>query len=104
MDANIAVNWLNNKEMVVNPKKLQLMFLAKNKCNEKEMSFFGKVIKSFSTGELLGITLAKNLNVKSHIQNICCKANNQIKALFRIGSFLTLEQAKVLAEAHIIKL
>ena len=31
MDANIAINWLNNNEMVTNPKKFQLMFLAMNK-------------------------------------------------------------------------
>ena len=59
MDANIAINWLNNNEMVANPKKFQLMFLARNKSIEKEMSFVGKAIKSFSTVELLGITLDK---------------------------------------------
>ena len=37
MDANITINWLNNNEMVANPKKCQLMFLAKNKSVEKEM-------------------------------------------------------------------
>ena len=36
MDANIAINWRNNNEMVANPKKSQLMFLARNKCVEKE--------------------------------------------------------------------
>ena len=46
MGVNIAVNWLNNNEMVANPKKYQLMFLARNNCIEKEMSFVGKVIKS----------------------------------------------------------
>ena len=55
MDANIAINWLNNNEMVANRKK----FLARNKSIEKEMSFVGKAIKSFSTVELLGITLNK---------------------------------------------
>ena len=43
------------------------------------MSFVGKAIKSFSTVELLGITLDKNLNFKSHIENVCCKANNKIQ-------------------------
>ena len=52
--------------------------------------------------ELLSITLDKNLDFKSHIENICCKANNRIKAPFQIRSFLTLEQAKVLAEAYIL--
>ena len=98
-DANIAINWLNDNEMVADPKKFQLIFLARSKSIEKEMSFVGKAIKSSSQVELLSITLDKNLNFKSHIENICCKANNKIKALFRIRSFLTLEQAKVLAEA-----
>ena len=102
MDANIAINWLNNNEMVANPKKIQLMFLARNKSIEKEVSFVGKAMISSNTVELLGITLDKNLNFKSHIENICCKANNKIKTLFRIRSFLTLEQAKVLAEAYIL--
>ena len=79
MDANIAINWLNNNEMMANPKKFQLMFLARNKSIEKEMSFVGKAIKSSSTVELLGITLDKNLNFKSHIENVCCKANNKIQ-------------------------
>ena len=60
------------------------MFLARNKSIDKETSFVGKAIKSSSTVELLDITLGKKLNFKSHIENICCKANNEIKALFRI--------------------
>ena len=63
------------------------------------MSFAENAIKSSSTVELLGITLGKNLNFRSHIENIDCKANNKIKALFWIQSFLALEQAKILAEA-----
>ena len=67
MDANIAISWLNNNKMVANPKKFQLMFLARIKSIEKETSFVGKAIKSSSTIELLEITLDKNLNFKSHI-------------------------------------
>ena len=102
MDVNIAIKWLNNNGTVPNPRKFQLMFLARNKSIEMEMSFVRKAIKSSRTVELLGITLDKNINFKSHIENICYKANNKIKALFRIRSFLTLEQAKVLAEAYIL--
>ena len=40
----------------------------------KEMSFVGEAIKSFSTVELLSITLDKNLNFKSRIKTVCCKA------------------------------
>ena len=42
MDANIAINWLNNNEMVANPQKFQLMFLARNNSIEKEMSLLEK--------------------------------------------------------------
>ena len=45
MDANIAINWLNNNEMVANPEKFQLMPLARNKSVKKEMPFVGKAIK-----------------------------------------------------------
>ena len=71
--------------MVANPKNFQLMFLARNKSIEKEMLFVGKATKSSTT-----------------IENNCCKANNKMKGLFRIRSFLTPEQAKVLAEAYIL--
>ena len=99
VDANVAINWRSNNEVVPNLKKFQLIFLTRNKTIEKEMSFVRKGIKFSSTIELLGITLDKSLNFKSHIENICCKANNKIKALFQIRRFLPLEQAKVLAEA-----
>ena len=64
------------------------MFLARNKCIEKEMSFIGKAIKSSSTVELLGITLDKNSNFKSHIENICCKANKKINPFLKFEVFL----------------
>ena len=73
MHVNIAINWLNNNEIVPNPKELQLVFLARNKGIEKEMSFVGKATKSSCTFELLGITLDKTLNFKSHIENIAAK-------------------------------
>ena len=65
MDANIAINWLNDNEMVANPKKFKLIFLARTKSIENNMSFVGKAIKSSSTVELLGITLDKNLILKA---------------------------------------
>ena len=61
----------------------------------------GETFTSSDTVELLGITLDKNINFQRHIQNICHKANNKTKALFRIRKFLNLDQAQVLAEAYI---
>ena len=67
MNVNIAINWLNDNEMLANPKKL--IFLARNKSIEKKMPFVEKAIKSSSTVESLVITLDKNLNFKSHTEN-----------------------------------
>ena len=95
------IQWLKDNEMVVNLSNFQLMFLSKYKNNEKNMSFDGKIIRSPDTVELLGITPDKNINFKRHIQNICHKASNKTKALFRIRQFLKLKQAQVLAESYI---
>ena len=64
------------------------------------MPFAGKTITSSDTVELLQINLDKNIKFKRHKQNICHKANNKTKALLRLGKFLNLEQAQVLAEAY----
>ena len=48
MDANIAINWLKNNMKVLNPTKLQLMFLARNKNIERAMSFSKKMITSLN--------------------------------------------------------
>ena len=66
MDTNIAINRLNNIEMVENPKKFQYMFLVRNKSIEKETPVVGKTIKSSSTFELLGITSDKIKFSKSY--------------------------------------
>ena len=47
LETNTAIKWLKDNEMVANPLKFQLMFLAKCKNIEKKnMSFDGKTIKS----------------------------------------------------------
>ena len=68
MVANVAINWLSKNEMAANSKKFQLMFLARSKIIEKEMSFVGKALKYSRTVELVGITLEK-----SQILNIILK-------------------------------
>ena len=65
------------------------------------MSFDGTTITSSDAVGLLGITLDKNIGFKRHKENICHKANNKTKALFRIRKFLNFEQAQVLAEIYI---
>ena len=65
---------------------------------EREISFFEKRVGSSNTVELLGVTLGKNINFKSHIKNICGKTNNNVRALSQVRNFLTFEQAKVFSK------
>ena len=44
---------------------------------EREMSFAEKTISSSNPIHLISVTLDKNINFKSHIENMFCKANNK---------------------------
>ena len=57
------------------------------------MCFDRQTINLLARVKVFGITLDKNINFKRHMQNICHKANKEIKAIFRVSAFLNLEQA-----------
>ena len=57
------------------------------------MCFDRQTINLLARVNVFGITLDKNINFKWHMQNICHKANKEIKALFLVSAFLNLEQA-----------
>ena len=100
MDANIAINWLNNNEMVPNPKNFQFLFLARNKSIKKEMPFVGKPTKFSSTS----ITLDKTLNFKSHIENIAAKQIKKQKLFSEFEVFLHSKSKSFSRAIYIIKL
>lgn len=59
-----------------------------------------KKINSFSEVELLGLVTDNQLKFNIHIANICRKTF-KLHALRRIHKFLTVEKAKILANAVI---
>ena len=67
------------------------------------MYFDGKTIKSPDIVELLGVTLDKNISFKRHMQNICHKANNKMKALFRRNFAKPGTSASISRGIYIIK-
>lgn len=60
-----------------------------------------KKINSFSEVELLGIVTDNQLKFNIDIANICRKTSFKLHALRRIHKFLTVEKAKILANAVI---
>ena len=65
------------------------MFVATDKSIEKEMSLIGKAKKSSRPVELLGITLDKNLNLKSRnlLKFLSFKNNLALEQITKKSSF-----------------
>ena len=59
----------------------------------------GKVIPSSSEVKLLGITIDYDLKFKKHINELCGKASYNLYALQRIRRYLSVDKAKLLANA-----
>ena len=51
--------------------------------------------------ELLGIAIDNQLKFKKHTENLCKKASFKLHAQRRIRKFLTIEKARILANAFI---
>lgn len=47
MEANVAINWLKNNDMVAYSKRFQLKFLTSNKNFEREILFTGEAKSIF---------------------------------------------------------
>lgn len=47
MEANVAINWRKNNDMVAYSKRFQLMFLTSNKNFEREILFTGEAKSIF---------------------------------------------------------
>ena len=52
--------------------------------------------------KLLGVILDDNLNLKSHISNICKKASNKLNAFACISSFIYLPKCRVIMKTSLI--
>ena len=87
--------------MKANPDKFQFMILGP--CDDK--CFILKInaieIRNTSEVELLGLTIDHKLKFDAHIDKLCKTARFKLHALRRIRKFLTLEQAKLLANSFV---
>ena len=75
----------------------------------KEADFFvlnmgKKKIESSTEVTLLGVKIEKQLKFKIDIEELCRKDDYKLHALRRIRKYLTVEKAKLLANAFIVSL
>ena len=105
LETNNVLNWFKINSMVANPAKFQIMFLGQGITN-KELNFkIDNITLSCSTEvKLLGIIIDEKLNFEKHISNLCSTASNRLRALTRIRPYLSIDQAKRLADSFIFSL
>ena len=90
--------------MIVIPDKFQAIVLDKRRSNDTEVKFIigSEQIQAVPSVDILGITIDDQLNFNLHIDNICQKSANQLKALIRLKRFLGNEERKVLINSFVL--
>ena len=87
--------------MKANPYKFQFMILG----SSEDKFFILKInvieIRNTSEVELLAQTIDHKLEFDAHIDKLCKTARFKLHALRRIRDFLTLKQAKLLANSFV---
>ena len=94
-------------KMIVNPDKFQAIVLYKKRSDLTNTNFqvdkIGKMIKSVSSVELLGIQIDDDkLNFNLYISKIWKSATNQLDALIRLKQFLSFHAKEALINSYII--
>ena len=81
-----AINWLKQNNMLVNPKKFQVLFLSRNKeliTSDILLNINRNSIISSNWVKLLGIKIDSSLNFESHVSELCKSAARQLNALLQ---------------------
>ena len=79
------------------------MFLGKG-IDNNQISFQDgdKILKSSSDVKFLGIIIDDKLTFSKHITNLCITASNRLKGLYCIRKYVSVEQAKPIADTFIL--
>ena len=110
-DANAVINklkqdfskifkWFYENFMILNPDKCYFLTLGFQDA-QPNFSYNNITIKNVSEEKILGITIDNKLTFKSHLKNICKKANQKLNALARITKFTSPFQRKTLLNSFI---
>ena len=110
-DANAVINklkqdfskifkWFYENFVILNPDIYYFLTLPFQD-TKPNFSHDNLIIKNVSEKNILGITVDNKLTFKSHLKNICKKANQKLNALARITKFTSLFQRKTLSNSFI---
>ena len=100
-DLSNVLAWFNINSLKANPDKFQFMVLGTKEDDSFVLNIGKNKIESSTEVTLLGVKIDKKLKFKSYIEELCRKATYKLHALRRIRKYLTVEKAKLLANAFI---
>ena len=103
-EAEFALTWLKQNQMIANPEKFHALLIKKDQTNTSGENFNiqGKTFKSEEIVKLLGIHLEYKLNFQQHISELCRKAATQLNVLKRLKRFIGFdEKKKILVQSSV---
>ena len=102
-EADSALSWLEQNEMIANPRKFHALFVKKDQINTCciSLDFQGHSIKSKETFKLLGVTLDYKLNFDPYLSNLCKKATAQLNVLKRLKSFIGFAEKEAFVQSFV---
>ena len=93
-DAALLSLWFENNYMKMNEDKSHLPVFG-NTDNEVTVNISGSLIKESDEEKLLGVTLDKTLNFKTHVTNRCKRASQKLHALARVSRYMDKPQLEL---------
>ena len=97
----ILEDWLFENYVVLNPGKCNFMCIGKNVTDLELLYFIDQILRNCREVEILGITLGRNLNLRSHIKKLCRKAGQKVSALLRVSSYIDTNKKALLHKSMI---
>ena len=105
-ESEIAINWYENNEMIVNPDKFQAIIINRHgnhdPVNQHQLKFNEFEITSKNSVSLLGLEIDDKLSFDSHIHSLIKKSAGQLNYLISKKHCLDLEARKILIESFIM--
>ena len=96
-----VMEWFKINSLKAHPGKFQFMVLGYKDERSFNIHINNVQIKNSNKVTLLGLIIDKNLTFKKHISELCRGTLYKLHSLRRIRKYLTVEKAKLLANAFI---
>ena len=94
MSAGVTLNWLNDKQMKVNPEKFQTLAVKQaNEVNAIELNISGQTTKPTPCVNLLCMFIDDQLSFDKYVSKLCIRAALQTFALRTIVKYLSPESS-----------